>query len=212
MIIETGAIQLIKGRIKDLVIYRYNGKTYARRLPDKAKLVMSEAARLQKERMAGVAALYQAAKKAGLAPLWTRAKPEGCQSGYNYFVQNNIRGFTGEGAVSDFRKITLTAGDLQLPDDLRLAPAPGGAWALTWNNDFPYPDCAPDDRALALVMRDKESFSIAPPDIPDARRAACAMPVALPPGLEGYTHLFVYFATADGSRTSRCRYFELTQY
>ena len=63
MIIQTSKFWTFKGKLKDLVIYQCNGQTYARRKPDKEKFVISEGVKKQQERIAGVAALYQAAKK-----------------------------------------------------------------------------------------------------------------------------------------------------
>lgn len=209
MIIQTSKFWTFKGKLKDLVIYQCNGQTYARRKPDKEKFVIPEGVKKQQERIAGVAALYQAAKKAQLHEFWQQAAKGSGQTGYNLFVKCNIKGFTGEGKVSDFRKIALTIGNLQLPDDLHLTRAGEQEWRLTWNNDTPYPECSPDDQVRAVVMRDKERFSVIVPEFECARRGECETRIRLPPELQEYRHLFVYFCSADGTRTSWSRYFEI---
>ena len=109
-----------------MIVYRYNGKTYVRRMPKREKVMRCEAVLEQQERIAGVAALYRAVKDGGLLPVWQAAAQGSGLTGYNWFVRENQKCFTKKGMVGDFEKVALTVGELALPDELRLAPAEEG--------------------------------------------------------------------------------------
>ena len=55
--IDIGNLNDFSGRVGDMIVYRYNGKTYVRRMPKREKVMRCEAVLEQQERIAGVAAL-----------------------------------------------------------------------------------------------------------------------------------------------------------
>ena len=193
--IDIGNLNDFSGRVGGMIVYRYNGKTYVRRMPKREKVTRCEAVLEQQERIAGVAALYRAVKDGGLLPVWQAAAQGSGLTGYNWFVRENQKCFTKKGMVGDFEKVALTVGELALPDELRLAPAEEG-WELTWKNESVFPPC--------------ESFVVKVPDIGEWQRKHCRALIRLPTELEEYKHLFVFFCSADGKAMSRSKYFSLT--
>lgn len=207
--IDIGNLNDFSGRVGGMIVYRYNGKTYVRRMPKREKVMRCEAVLEQQERIAGVAALYRAVKDGGLLPVWQAAAQGSGLTGYNWFVRENQKCFTKKGMVGDFEKVALTVGELALPDELRLAPAEEG-WELTWKNESVFPPCDGSDRLAVALMKDERSFVVKVPDIGEWQRKHCRALIRLPTELEEYKHLFVFFCSADGKAMSRSKYFSLT--
>lgn len=207
-IIENKLLKDAHGRIDDLLIYQRNGRTCMRRMPERVELTpgMLE----QQERFAGVAALWGAVKANGWQGAWQDTAKEKGMAGYNLFTQVNCQAFTGEGTVGDYRRLMLTAGKLQLPDNMRLvkeAEAGAGAYELLWDNDVAYPNAADDDRLVVALMREGREISVQVPDIGDWRRKHCRAVIRLPTELQGYTHLYCLFCSATSECFSWSRYF-----
>ena len=206
--IDIGNLNDFSGRVGGMIVYRYNGKTYVRRMPKREKVTRCEAVLEQQERIAGVAALYRAVKDGGLLPVWQAAAQGSGLTGYNWFVRENQKCFTKKGMVGDFEKVALTVGELALPDGLRLAPAEEG-WELTWKNESVFPPCDGSDRLAVALMKDERSFVVKVPDIGEWQRKHCRALIRLPTELEEYKHLFVFFCSANGKAVSRSKYFVL---
>ncbi len=207
---ENGLLKGCKGRIGKYVIYECRGKTCIRRVPGKEKILLTPEMLKQQERMAGVAALYQAVKSAGVLPGWKDAAREMQWTGYNLFVKLNQRVFGGTGKVGRFEELTLTVGDLENPSRLEVRRMDAEQVEVTWQEEVELPrGCRGDDRLRAVLLREgEEGLEMAIPEIGDWQRKHCRAVIRLPTK-EGksYEHLFCYFCSADGKRFSRSRYF-----
>lgn len=209
-IIENGLLKGSHGRLDEFIIYQYREKTCIRRKPDKSQIRLTPEMLEQQERMAGVVALYQAVKAVGIYCLWQNTARGRGVTGYNLLVKYNQKAFSGRGVITDFHKLFLTVGPLQLPDRMSLVPAGAGEWVLAWNNDTPYPNTREDDRLVVVLMKRADRFTVKVPDIGAPLRKECRAVIRIAPGLEDYTHLFCYFCSATGREVSVSRYFPIS--
>lgn len=208
-IIDNEILKGCRGTLDGFVIYSCRGKTCLRTKAEKVNITFPPEMVRQKERIAGVAALYQAVKAAGIYPVWQKAADGSGLTGYNLFVRWNNPAFTGEGEVGDFAKVHLTMGKLQLPDRMDVARSGAGEWVLTWDNVISYPGTAEDDRLVVALAGQAKGFAVKVPEIGDYRRKHCRAVIRLPTQLRDYTHLFCYFRSAAGEGYSVSRYFLL---
>lgn len=197
-----------RGRIGDVVIYQCRGKTCIRRLPEMKPKRMAPGMVAQQERVAGVAALYRAMKAAGMVVVWERAAEGRGMSGYALLVKVNSQAFAGSGRVCDFGKLELTAGRLQLPDNLALARGEAGELVLTWGcGEEPFPVAGGGDCLVVVLLSHEEGFRIVVPEVGVWRREEGRAVVRLPEDLCDFQHLFCYFRSPKGTEVSRSRYF-----
>lgn len=205
--IDLEPLQGFSGQVGDLIVYGYGGNTYVRRKPK--RVMRCDAVLEQQERIAGVAALYQAVKAGGLLPIWEKAAQGSGLTAYNWFVRANQKCFTKDGAVGDFGQLVLSVGELALPDRLELAPLGEGEWELRWENESIFPPCEGSDRLAVALVKDERGFVVKVPDIGDWQRKHCRALIRLPTDLQEYKHLFVLFCSADGDAVSKSKYFYL---
>lgn len=207
-VVEKGLLKGCKGRIGEYVIYECRGKTCIRRVPGKEKILLTPEMLEQQERMAGVAALYQAVKAAGLLSGWKDAAREMQWTGYNLFVKLNQRVFGGTGKVGRFEELTLTVGDLENPPRMEVVRVDAEHVEVRWLEETSARRCREDDHLGAVLLREEDGLGMAVPKIGDWQRKHCRAVIRLPTEEEkSYEHLFCYFCSADGKRFSRSRYF-----
>lgn len=202
--ISNSVLAHYSGRIGKFVIYQRLGKTCIRTLPA-CRSPVSTALLSQQERIASIAIFYKAIGAAGLKDSWQKAeKPRGW-SGYNLFVQQNMPAFTSEGEIGDFDKLQLTAGSLQLPDEITLRSVPNGEWILEWSNRTLYPPGEDDDRMQIALMRCRDRFDVGIPDIGDFRRKDGKAVFRIPEEYKNFAHLFCFFCSEADGRMSRSK-------
>lgn len=197
-----------RSKMEGFILCKCKDISYYRRKPPKEKIAFSAKMQQQQERVAGIAAIHQAMKAVGINGIWTKAaKPLGL-NGYNLLVRTNSPAFSGEGEISDFEKLTLTTGRLQLPDHLQMSAAEDGEIVFTWeNNPNPYPITHDSDRLVIALMKKGRSFTIKLPNIGDWERKHCRAVIRLPTELKAYSHLYCFFCSATGEEVSRSKYF-----
>lgn len=205
-VVDNLLLKGCRGKVDDLIFYQFRGRTCVRTKPDCGKITFSVGAIEQQERVAGVAALYQAAKAAGMLRIWQQAAANTRMSGYNLFMQRNVGAFTGEGWIGDFRKVALSMGTLPLPDRIRLVPGGTDEWMLEWQNVTIYPGANQTDRLVIALAGQENGFRVSIPVIGDYRREACRAVLSLPAIQEGYNHLYGWFSNAKGNRFSKSFY------
>ena len=125
----------MSGRIGDLIVYHYHGKTYVRSMPEKGSVELTPEMKEQQERWAGVAAFYQAVKAAGLYAAWKKAAEGTGLTGYNLFVREHQMVFNREGYAADMSRLTVTVGRVGLPDGMRVAECDGETAVVEWRNE-----------------------------------------------------------------------------
>lgn len=201
-IIDSELLKGCRGKFNDFIFYQYRGKTCLRAKPEKKRKIFPAEMVRQRERIAGVAALYQGVKAAGMFRIWTQAAEGTGLTGYNLFVQRNVPAFTGEGEVGDFGKVCLSVGPLQLPDRMAIGPGGEDEWILEWDNTIEYPGTDEEDRLMIALLSQKDGFSVKVPVIGDYCRKYCRAVVCLPSMWRGYVCLYCYFCSARGSEFS----------
>ncbi|MFR3329365.1 MAG: hypothetical protein ACLTSL_04285 [Odoribacter splanchnicus] len=206
-IIENEIFQGARRRLGEFIIYQCRGKTCLRQRPARRTKRFSPGQLAQQGRIASVTVLYQATKSIGLHRSWCRSAEQTTLSGYNLFVGRNVPAFSGNGLICDFGKISLSIGELQLPDRMNISPVGKNEWLIEWQNDTPYPGTNSDDRLQVVLMKREDVFTIKIPETGDFRRKDCRAIIRLSPELKDYVHLYCYFCSTAGECFSESRYF-----
>lgn len=199
---------IFKGKVGDIVYYTYKGKPCARRKAE--KITFSEKMREQSERVASIGALHRAMKEEGLDEIWTKEARGIGLNGYNLLVRENSPAFSGEGRVTDFRKLRLTIGKVRLPDHLQLTEGEEGEIVLTWeNNAGAYPLTHDGDILVFALMKEGRSFRIRFPEIGDWQRKHCRALIRLPPAWKEFHHFYCFFYSVEDDEFSDSIYFNI---
>lgn len=203
--ISNSVLAHYSGRIKNFVVYQRLGKTCIRRL-QACRSRVNAALLAQQERISSIAIFYKAIGAAGLKDSWQKAEKPTGWSGYNLFVQQNQPAFTSDGEIGDFDKLQLTAGSLQLPDEITLRSGFNGEWILEWSNRTLYPPSEGDDRMQIALMRCRDRFDVVIPDIGDFRRKDGKAVFRIPEEYKDFAHLFCFFCSEADARMTRSKY------
>lgn len=188
-----------------IIVTSYNGETYLRRKPKSIRMAAGMVE--QGERISAVAALWKAMKAVGLERAWQIAA-EGCGlTAYNMVVKHCQSAFDGQGIISDFEKLKLTIGKLQLPDHLTMANNETGRIEVTWNaNSNTYPQAHESDLFVIACMKKANNFALRIPNIGIFRRKnghAFISPEILP---ADFPNLFCFFRSEDGKAYSESKF------
>lgn len=205
MICNNDFLKNCKGQLGDeLIVTSYNGKTYLRRKPKSIR--MTTAMMEQGERISSVAALWQAMKTAGLDQAWQQAAKGSRWTAYNVMVKNCLCAFNGKGVISDFEKLKLTIGTLQLTDHLS-AKNEDNRIEIGWDgNSGVYPGSKSSDIFVIACLKRADNFTLRIPDIDIFRRKdghAFLRPEILP---EDFPYLYCYFRSEDGRKFSESKF------
>lgn len=199
----------VSGKIGDLVICKGKTGWYARQKATTPRKPPTPSQQVQQRRMAAVVLFYRAVKETGLYRIWQTAAHKTKMTGFNLFVKANIRNFSDTGIILDFAKIRLSAGQLDLPDELRIRRRDMEYIGLEWEEDAYLSTSHPNDRPVAALMKNKDSYSVTLPETDRTCRKDGRMTIRLPPGAEEYHHLYVFFEAETGEAFSEARYFEI---
>lgn len=199
------------GRRGDWIVYIHRGQLCVRCRPLEVKPPSTPGQVAQQEKMASIAIFYQALKEVGIYAYWQRATEGMRWSGYNLLVHRNLPAFDHQGLIADFSKLRLSAGEVALPDDLRVRKGEeAGAWVVEWSDTPRLANAAEDDRLQLYVMRDDRSaFTIVPLEGAEACRRDGRAEFRLPEELREYTHLYVIFCSHAGGYSSQSRYINI---
>ncbi len=187
------------------IVTSYNGQTYLRRKPKSIRMAAGMVE--QGERISAAAALWKAMKAVGLDRAWQMAAEGYGLTAYNMVVKHCQKAFDGQGFISDFEKLKLTCGKLQLPDHLVLVHNGRERIDITW--DTPpgtYPKVHETDLFVIACMKKADDFALRIPDIEIFRRKdghAFLSPEVLP---ADFPHLFCFFRSEDGKAYSESKY------
>lgn len=202
---ENSIWSLCRGKRGKMVVYRRLGQTCVRSLTE-SRASIGVKQQEQQERIASLAIFFRALEPAGLKEYWQRADKPLRWNGYNLFVHRNIGAFTGRGTIGDFAKVQLTAGRLSLPDDIALRQE-GGVWVLTWTNRTLRAGSRGSDRMqVALMEGEAKRFNVRVLPDGEAGREEGRMVFRLPAAWRGYTRLYCFMRSEDGTEVSPSRY------
>ena len=150
--------------------------------------------------------------KAFYAPSVETAAEGQLAHGYNLLTKENLPAFRAGGYICDFAKLQLTPAFLALPDDLRLAQEEDGAWRLQWVNAPFQAGTAEDDRLQVFLMRDEDSFDPLPVETGEVCRKDGIVRFCIPEEWKACGHLYVFFCSQTGWKSSACRYFRMEDF
>lgn len=194
---------------KEVKCLRYN-KVYYRRRPCDFQDAQSESQRLQRARMNAVVAFYRNVRPTLVGEAWQREAYRQHRSRYNLFVSVNINAFNQEGGVTDYSKLVLSKGELQLPDNVSVQAEGKAIATVCWRDNSRQQTAWGCDLMEAVVIYDHapfEVFRVTPGNV-TRKDCGCVIPLAIQEG-EG-AHLYVFFRRKDSLVFSSQRYFCLT--
>ena len=206
MKIKNNLLTNLSGQLgEEFIVSSYRGETYLRRKPKTVSL--SPKLIEQGERISAVAALWSAMKASGISRAWQLEAERTGLVAYNMVVQVCQKAFDGQGAISDFGKLRLCTGKLQLPDHIVLKHDKTGGFEISWEmNPGIFPHADETDILVVACMKSAKRFAIRIPDIGMFRRKDCRASFRQCELPEGFPHLFCYFRSEDGKRWSESIY------
>lgn len=205
-----GCFKGMRGKLGDLIFYMVGDEVYVRTQGERDEKNYSSEYFGFQERMSSVSILFRAIQSVALFGIWQAAAKERGSKGYNLFVKHNIYAFTDEGVISDFSKLRLTVGSLELPDRMRVERSGPDEWTLTWEQLSWHSAAREGDRLRVLMMEgDGEVFTVECVPIAEVCRSECRAVICRPPEYSEYRQLYCYFASADEGSFSESKHFEL---
>lgn len=199
----------LAGKIGDIVICKGKTGWYARRKTTKNRKPPTPSQQALHRRLAATVLFYRAIKEADLYKIWQVAASETKMTGFNLFIKTNIHNFSNTGTILDFDKIQLSAGQLRLPVMLRICNRDMKSICLEWDEDIYLSTSHPQDRPIAILMKNKDSYTVTLPETDRTCRKDGRMTIRLPPDAEEYHHLYVFFEAETNDKFSETKYFEI---
>lgn len=185
------------------------GKTYYRRRPGHYRDARTPVQQLQRKRLPAVVAFYQNLKDTFLARIWrVAALPNGC-SGYNMFVKHNIQAFDSEGVISDYSKITLSAGTLPLPGSIRVEKTGEHEVRIHWDDTLPVSYSRQEDRLFAAAIYSSNPFEVHFPETKGICRQDLSASLILTNLPEDEIHLYLFFGSKQPENYSIQHYLSI---
>ncbi|MDE7073593.1 MAG: hypothetical protein K2O69_00845 [Odoribacter sp.] len=186
------------------------GKVYFRRAPVEYRDACTAAQQLQRGRMPASIAFYRTLRDTPVPLIWQRAAVEAACSGYNLFVRHNINAFACDGSISDYAKITLSTGRLDLPEHVT-ATVGGGEVCVRWDVPAGLAAARREDTLVAAVIYADAPFEVffLPVEGITRERGEARLPVD--DSGSGALHLYVFFRSGLGNLFSVQRYFCLNR-
>lgn len=201
-----------RGKLGNLVFYTMNGRTFARRvrIPGKKQKPRTEGQRGMARRFAIVQKMYSFYKEEISPDIWRLAGKAAGRRGNMLFTSLNSGCFDGEGRMADPEAFHFSAGELQLPRELRVEALGGGRFRATWEDERALSSAAPSDELRAGVAYDAEPLGICWAESASGRRGDGGGEFALDGRGDTGAHVYLFFARADGTAYSPSRYFHVS--
>ena len=112
--------------------------------------------------------------------------------------------------MADPEAFHFSAGELQLPRELRVEALGGGRFRATWEDERALSSAAPSDELRAGVAYDAEPLGICWAESASGRRGDGGGEFALDGRGDTGAHVYLFFARADGTAYSPSRYFHVS--
>lgn len=200
---KNGLFAQIKGRLRGLVFYTRAGRTYARSRPGTVHNPKTPLQQQQRNRMRDVVAFYTVVKQSPLLSAWQQAGREKGMTGMNYFVKLNISAFSGDGGVTDYRKLHFCSGSLPQGDLYNVVYKVSERTVdIHWNNETLLNEVRYTDRFMAVVLYENDGFIVFADVGEDYRRKDCHACIHLPEDIPPPLRVYCFFAAANGKAYS----------
>ena len=199
---------LFSGKMGGMIFYVMDGKTYARKLPERDK--RREPSERQKGLNRRFRAVQQAYRVFGMEvspDVWRAAAREQGRRACNLFHAANCGCFDAGGRLADPETFQFSAGSLLLPREVAVEPLGGRRFRVTWEEERDMATAAAGDLLRVGFIPEEEMLTLQPAEA-EGRRADGEGTLAIEPipGVTRY-HVYVYFAREDGSAYSPSRHF-----
>lgn len=192
--IKTNIGDQVSGKMRNMVFYQMNGKSYVRSAPITNEDTWNEEQRMRRKRIVKVSELWRALKTEQFSAIWNTAAQQ--MNGYAWFVKANMPALGMDGTVIDARLLKLSDGKLPIDPMLSanvIEEAPATI-KVSWQND-PHTKGERFKDDLMVISYDGDKFSAI--TTTGLKRKDLQGTFALPamPVNSGYIYLF--FASED---------------
>lgn len=208
--VKQGNLVGVSGRVDNMILYTKKKETFMRKVSTKEPPPRSEAQKTQNTRLSSVVTLYQSIKNTLLDEAWRmEASRQDILSGYNLFVRMNLKAYSKNYTVGDFMLLTLSAGTLQLPFQLRQREITPGTCSLGWEASPWMPTPRISDKLMAAVIYDNEPYRVEIIENTGATRydGEATFPLSSPGASEA--HVYCFFTNKDTSNFTNSVYFNV---
>ncbi len=197
---------MVSGKVGPVVYYQLRGKQYVRTVQKRNKNSWTPAQKLHRQRFSKVIQLWEQLKSTQIAPIWKLATQE--MNGYIYFMKINMPAFGPDGSLTNPRELQLSTGKLRLPLDLVASRQAEGSATIevSWENDPNLKEVRLQDE-LMMVSYANGIYSVLSPA--GLERSAQSGTFTLPVKPADATHIYLFFASADGLDYTESVCFEL---
>ncbi|MGE5394914.1 MAG: hypothetical protein ACM3P1_09220 [Candidatus Saccharibacteria bacterium] len=204
--IKTNIGDQVSGKMRNMVFYQMNGKSYVRSAPITNEDTWNEEQRMRRKRIVKVSELWRALKTEQFSLIWNTAAQQ--MNGYAWYVKANMPALEMDGTVIDARLLKLSDGKLAIDPMLSanvIEEAPATI-KVNWQND-PHIKGERLKDELMVISYDGEKFSAITST--GLKRKDLQGTIALPvkPANAGYIYLF--FAAEDRRSFSESRGFKV---
>lgn len=196
--IDNHIFTQLKGRIAGMVFFTRWGQTYVRKVAGKVSVSRTPLQQLQRSRMSSAVTLYGVIRPTILVTAWQEAARGKACSGYNLFIQKNIRVFDGQGCITDYTRLHFTAGCLPVCDcPVAVYDPQEQTVQLRWENRSPLSKMRMTDLLGMVVLYEDDGFILFTPAQLQCRRSECAARFSLPAAKHPPRWVYVFFTDTD---------------
>lgn len=208
-IFHSNFFKNIKGRIGNLIFYEVNGQQRVRTHKNKRAAPPNCSQILNRCRMRAAVSLYRANQGTEIPHIWKQEAKGMMMSGYNLFISANMPVFDQNHQISDYSRLHLSRGKLELPLQLEVTAYGNGQVSVCWQNILP--DCSHRmvDFLHAVWLKTNGSFSLQTVVLPMITRAEEKADLSIAEAGKKSLHLYLYFSDRDGNCFSPDKYFFL---
>jgi len=177
-----------------------------RAAPERKKDSWSPQQLLHRQRFSKASYLWSQLKKSSVAPIWNLATEHA--NGYAWFMKANMPAYALDGSIIDPKMLKISTGKLHLPMDLEASREAAGsaAIAVSWKNDPNMRGKRLVDELMAVSATDGHYSALTPIGL---LRSAQNGSFTLPVKPADATHVYLFFASADGMDYTESVCFEL---
>ncbi|HAH23038.1 MAG TPA: hypothetical protein DCL77_04625, partial [Prolixibacteraceae bacterium] len=182
------------------------GKSYVRAAPVMKKTSWTEEQQLHRQRISKASGLWRALRSEQVSKIWNSAAQE--MNGYAWFMKANMPALEMDGTLIDAKLLKVSAGKLQVPQQLKVERLPDDALTITviWQND-PHTRGERLNDELMVVSFVDGKFS--PVTATGLVRGAKSGSFELPTKPVNATHIYLFMASSNRNDYSESICFEV---
>lgn len=187
--IKTNIGDQVSGKMRNMVFYQMNGKSYVRSAPITNEDTWNEEQRMRRKRIVKVSELWRALKTDQFSLIWNTAAQQ--MNGYAWFVKANMPALEMDGTLIDARLLKLSDGKLAIDPMLSanvIEEAPATI-KVNWQND-PHIKGERLKDELMVISYDGEKFSAITSTGLKRKDLQGTFPMPARPAAPGYIYLF----------------------